>query len=67
MSDYKLSNTINEVIHISQAIAKEYSHKEYSSAHLLKALMHKDFGLIKYLESIGQDGYYVDEWAEVRL
>jgi len=67
MSEYTLSSKLKNVIHIAQAIAKEYSHKEYSSAHLLKALMHKETGLIKYLESIGQDGYYVEEWAEVRL
>ena len=67
MADYTFSNNLKDAIHISQAIAKEYSHKNYSSAHLLKALMHKDIGLLKYLESIGQDGYYVEEWAEVRL
>ncbi len=67
MADYTFSNKLKDAIHISQAIAKEYSHKNYSSEHLLKALMHKDIGLIKYLESIGQDGYYVEEWAEVRL
>ncbi|WP_299888225.1 ATP-dependent Clp protease ATP-binding subunit [uncultured Lacinutrix sp.] len=67
MAEYALSNTLKEAIHIAQAIAKEYSHKEYSAAHLLKALMHKSIGMIKYLESIGQDGYYVEEWAEVRL
>ncbi len=62
-----LSNKLIETIHISQAIAKEYSHSEYSSAHLLKALMHRDIGLLKYLESIDQDPYYIEEWAEVRL
>lgn len=67
MADYTLSNKLKDAIHISQAIAKEYSHKNYSSSHLLKALMHKDIGLLKYLEGIGQDGYYVEEWAEVRL
>ena len=67
MEKYALSDTVKEAIHIAQAIAKEYSHNNYSSAHLLKALMHKNIGLIKYLESIGQDGYFVEEWAEVRL
>ncbi len=67
MSDYVFSNTLKEAIHIAQAVAKEYAHKQYASAHLLKALMHKNIGLISYLDSIGQDGYYVEEWAEVRL
>ncbi|MGB1308569.1 MAG: ATP-dependent Clp protease ATP-binding subunit [Oceanihabitans sp.] len=67
MADYSLSKTLQEAIHIAQAFAKEYLHKEYSAAHLLKALMHKNIGLLQYLEGIGQDGYYVEEWAEVRI
>lgn len=62
-----MSDTLKEAIHIAQAIAREYSHSQYTASHLLKALMHKNIGLLKYLESIGQDGYYVEEWAEVRL
>ncbi len=58
---------LEETIHISQAIAKEYSHSEYSSPHVLKALLHKSIGMLKYIESIGQDAYYIEEWAEVRL
>ena len=65
--EYTLNETLNQAIHIAQSIAKEYAHKEYSSAHLLKALLHKDIGMLKYLESIGQDAYYIEEWAEVRL
>lgn len=67
MTDQLISDKLKETIHIAQAICKEYSHLEYSSAHLLKALLHKDIGLLKYIESIGQDAYYVEEWAEVRL
>ncbi len=63
----KMPHKLIETIHISQAIAREYSHAEYSSAHLLKALLHKNVGMLKYIESIGQDAYYVEEWAEVRL
>lgn len=65
--EYTLNTSLHQAIHIAQAIAKEYSHKEYSSAHVLKALLHKEIGMLKFLESIGQDGYYIDEWAEVRL
>ncbi|WP_054851314.1 ATP-dependent Clp protease ATP-binding subunit [Olleya sp. ITB9] len=65
--EYSLDQSLNQAIHIAQSIAKEYSHKEYSSAHLLKALLHKDIGMLKYLNSIDVDGYYIEEWAEVRL
>ncbi|SDZ99776.1 ATP-dependent Clp protease ATP-binding subunit [Bizionia paragorgiae] len=67
MTDLPISEKLKETVHIAQAIAKEYSHPNYSSAHLLKALMHKSIGLLNYLESHGEDGYYVEEWAEVRL
>ncbi len=63
----KLSIKLEEAIHIAKSIAKEHSHKEYSSSHLLKALLHKNIGMMPYIESIGQDPYYVEEWAEVRL
>ena len=67
MVDYILSDNLKQVTHISQALAKEYAHKHYSSAHLLRALLHKDIGLFSFIESMGQDAYYVEEWAEVRL
>jgi len=67
MSNYTFSEKLEQAIHISKAIAKEYHHKEYSSEHLLKALLHSNIGMLKFLESIGQDAYYVEEWAEVRL
>ncbi len=61
------STQLEEAIHIAKSIAKEHNHKDYSSAHLLKALLHKNIGMMKYIESIGQDAYYVEEWAEVRI
>ena len=67
MIDQHISDKLKEAVHIAQAIAKEYSHLNYSAAHLLKAILHKNIGLLQYLESIGEDGYYIDEWAEVRL
>ena len=67
MTDVFISDKLKEAVKIAQAIAREYSHLEYSSAHLLKALLHKSIGMLKYIESIGQDAYYIEEWAEVRL
>ena len=67
MEEYQLTENLIEAIRIAQALAKEHSHPKYSAAHLLKALMHKNIGLIKFLEQIGQDPYYIEEWAEVRL
>lgn len=67
MTDYPSTDTVKEAIHIAQAIARENAHEHYSSAHLLKAILHKDIGMLDFLEGMGQDGYYAEDWAEVRL
>jgi len=65
--DFILSDTMKQAIAIAQSIAKEFMNAEFSSAHLLKALLHKDIGLIHFLEEMGIDFYYLEEWAEVRI
>ena len=65
--DYMFSDSTKQAIKISQSIAKEFMNSEFSSAHLLKALLHKDIGLIPVLEAMGKDFYYMEEWAEVRI
>jgi ATP-dependent Clp protease ATP-binding subunit ClpB len=52
---------------IARKIAKENSNKYYSAAHLLKAILNRDLSLLKQLEAMGKDVYYLDEWAEVRM
>ncbi|MBW6534119.1 MAG: ATP-dependent Clp protease ATP-binding subunit [Mariniphaga sp.] len=65
--DFILSDKMKQAIGISQSIAKEFMNAEFSPAHLLKALLHKDVGLIHFLEEIGVDFYYIEEWADVRI
>jgi len=65
--DFMLSDKTKQAIKIAQSIAKEYMNSEFSSAHLLKGLLHKDIGLIPILEALGKDFYYMEEWAEVRI
>ena len=60
-------NDIEKVIHIAEQIAKEHHHANFSPAHLIKALLHKDFGLLRYLHNLDVDVYYIDEWAEVHV
>ncbi len=67
MADYQLIDSLKQTLHIAQALAKEYAHESYSAAHVLKALLHKDIGMMKFIDGIGQDAYYIEEWAEVRL
>lgn len=65
--DFILSDKVKQAINISQSIAKEFMNSEFSPAHLLKALLHKDIGLSLVLENMGKDFYYMEEWAEVRI
>ncbi len=65
--DFVLSDKMKQAIAISQSVAKEFMNAEFSPAHLLKALLHKDIGLVPVLEGMGKDFYYMEEWAEVRI
>ncbi len=67
MTITNLSESVKQAVHIAQAFAQEYRNSVYSSAHLLRALMHKDVGLREFLQSIGKDDQYIAEWAEVRM
>jgi len=58
---------VKKVISIAQSIAKEYQNNRFSGAHVLRALMHKDVGLINFLASLGKDMIYMEEWADVRI
>jgi ATP-dependent Clp protease ATP-binding subunit ClpA len=61
------SEDLKQAITIAQAIAKEFINEKVTPAHLLKALLNKEVGLRPFLESIGKDVYYLDEWADVRI
>lgn len=62
-----LNDSVKTAIGISQSLAKEYYNANFSAPHLLMALLHKEVGLRKFLDSIGKDSNYIYEWAEVRL
>ncbi len=65
--EYNLSDETKQCISIAQSLAKEYSNETFSSGHLLKAVLHKDIGLVPLLESMGKDYYFMEEWADVRI
>ena len=67
LTEYTFSEKTKQALHIASQIAKDNMHDCYSAAHLLKALMHKDLPLLKFLEAQGVDVYYLEEWAEIRL
>src|SRR5215210_258980 len=65
--DLLLSEDLKKVVKIAQSMATESMHPEFAPAHLLKALLHQEAGLHPLLETLEQDVYYLEEWAEVRM
>ncbi|MFY0254475.1 AAA family ATPase [Chitinophaga sp. 30R24] len=55
------------VISIAADIAKAYHHHQYTPAHLLRACLHRETGLVEKLHQMELDVYYLEEWADVRL
>lgn len=61
----------HEELYMALEIAKKYaieSHNiEYGAPHLLKAILHRDLSLLKELEAMKKDVFFIEEWAEVRI
>lgn len=57
-----------EVFQIAEAYAKENMNAAIEPAHILKALLHKDVGLVSFIEkTLDADYYYILEWADMRI
>ncbi len=67
MSIIVTNETIRQLLHIAQSIAKENYNEKYGAPHLLQALMHKEIDLHGFLQSLGKDPGYLYEWAAVRI
>ena len=58
-----LSESVKIAIRIAKSIAREYANDCYTPSHLLKALMHKEVGLQGFIQSLGKDTGYIEDWA----
>ena len=67
MSVLVTNETIKEVFHIAESVAKENYNNQYGASHLLQALLHNNFGLKDFLLNIDKDPGYIYDWAEVRI
>ncbi|HZH72130.1 MAG TPA: hypothetical protein VFD91_06540, partial [Mariniphaga sp.] len=67
MSIIITNETIKQLFHIAQSIAKENYNERYGASHLLQALMHREIDLRGFLESIDKDPNYIHDWADVRI
>ena len=57
-----------ELINIAKSFAAEYSSDAVYPAHLFKAVLHKEAGLVPFLErDLDKDYYYLQEWADVQM
>ncbi|MCY0977807.1 ATP-dependent Clp protease ATP-binding subunit [Chryseobacterium wangxinyae] len=61
------SQEVTKALNIAQKIGRENLNANYTGAHLLKAMLNRDLSLLKYLENLGIDVFYLEEWAEVRI
>ncbi len=67
MSD-NLNESAIDVFQIAEAYAKENMNAAIEPAHVLKALLHKDIGLVSFIEkTLNADYYYILEWADMRI
>ncbi|HKR04605.1 MAG TPA: ATP-dependent Clp protease ATP-binding subunit [Bacteroidia bacterium] len=67
MQNLNLNQEIKKAIQIAQSLAKEYSNANFSAAHLLRGMLHKELSLRSYLERGGKDFYFMEDWADVRI
>ena len=59
---------IDELKSIAGSFAKEYCNDAIYPAHLFKAVLHKEMGLVHFLETeMGKDYYYLQDWADVQM
>ena len=53
---------------IANSFAEEYCSDAIYPAHLFKAILHKEMGLVRFLETeLDKDYYYLQDWADVQM
>ena len=53
---------------IANSFAEEYCSDAIYPAHLFKAILHKEIGLVHFLETdLDKDYYYLQDWADVQM
>ena len=59
---------MTDVKTIANSYAEEYCSDAIYPAHLFKALLHKETGLIRFIETeLDKDYYYLQDWADVQM
>ena len=68
IDNYNFSNESKNALKIAESFSKDSMSDAIEPAHLLKAVLHKDTGLIDFLEKdLNKDYYYLLDWANARI
>ncbi|WP_443939960.1 ATP-dependent Clp protease ATP-binding subunit [Pedobacter sp. MW01-1-1] len=66
-STLEFNETLLSTLEIAKGFAKENYNSTYGPAHVLRALLHKESGLLDLLLVLEKDIHYLIDWAEVRI
>jgi len=59
---------IDKVLDIARRHAEEHLNAEIAPAHLFRAILNADFGLVDFIENtLDKDYYYILEWTDARI
>ena len=67
ISQDNMSEEVKYAIYVARGYAKESLNDSIMPAHILKALLHKDVGLVPFIDHINKDYYYLLEWADIQI
>lgn len=57
-----------KILSIANSYAEEYCNDAIYPAHLFKAILHKDMGLVNFIEKdLDKDYYYLMDWADIQM
>lgn len=61
------SPQVKRSLQIAASHAKEHQNEYIHPGHLLKAVLHKDIGLVEVINALEKDYYYLLDWADARI
>ena len=63
-----MSETTEKIKAIANSYAEEYRSDAIYPSHLFKAVLHKDMGLVHFIETeMDKDYFYLQDWADVQM
>ena len=63
-----MSEMSDNLKRIANSFAEEYRSDAIYPAHLFKAILHKEMGLVHFIETeLDKDYYYLQDWADVQM